>query len=530
MMTLKNYILPLFILFLSVFVFGQTIAAHSTTQSGAAKKVAVRVTFPGETNQLTIKVVDDAFKFAKDAGINIAQYYPEWGKVETRKGKYNWEELDNNISFSSKAGMKASLIVKIVDNFKLGHLPGDIKFTRFDDPVFIERFTGFILAVLDRFDGKIEYLYIGNEIDIYFEKNRDHIDPYIQLYSKVYAAAKAKHPDVRFGTISTYHDAYKNNALDIVEDIGKQGDILGFTLYPQNMGMQPADTIRLIQEMSSIAAKLDKKFTLTETGFSTQGMAGSEEKQAHFVEELYKGYEMTSNMDCLSLFILYDLSDSVNDMIAASYGVGGNKDFLQWLGTLGVLHNNGKPKKAWAAVRPAHQSSAAVVATKSSEASSAGNSTSQAQTTASNSTMNLSSLKGLGGTTAVDINKSEGSLVWEYKFSNVNNMSMIADFDTRFNPSSRSLSMSAISDVTTTVAIVLIEKGDVNYEKYVQLPAGKEQLINLTWSDFKLQQGKTDKNKQLDIDQVKSWTIIDLSGFSGKSGSNKITFRNVSVN
>lgn len=514
---MKNSILFIILTLLPVFSVGEALASE---------RVAVRVTFPGETSKWTTNSIDDAFRAARDSGINIAQFYPEWGKIEKKAGKYDWSELDNNIHFTRKAGMKASLIVKIVDNFKIGHLPGDIRFKNFDDAKLNQRFTSFILTMLDRYKGKIEYLYIGNEIDIYFDKNRGHLDPYIRFYSKLYSSAKPKHPEVKFGIVTTYHDAYKNRALDIVEKIGKNGDILGFTLYPQMMGKQPADTTDLIADMSSIAASVNKKFTLTETGFSTKGFSGSEEKQARFIEELYKGYANSGNMDCLSLFILYDLPDSINEMIASSYGVGGNKDFLQWQGTLGVLHNSGKAKSAWQHVRPAAVKSIDKTPKKVKTDTSVAT-----QTGASNAgkIIDLNNLTGLGGTVAVDVNQNQKTLVWQYKFSNVGNMSMLADFKTKFKKPSRSLSMNIASDKKTTLAIVLIEKGDVNYEKYIVLPARKTQTISIPWNDFALQQGHKDKNNQLNLDQIKSWTFIDTTGFSGKTGSNKIEIKNLTM-
>jgi exo-beta-1,3-glucanase (GH17 family) len=201
---------------------------------------------------------------------------------------------------------------------------------------------------LKRYNGEISYLWIDNEIDDYLYKHKDEINDYSEFYKHIYLAVKQKYPKIKIGTISTYHDAKNNKALDIIKKVGGKGDVLGFSLYPQMMkNSKPADVEKFFREMSSLADDAGLKFAITETGWSTAGFGGSEAKQAQYITELFKAYKKHKNeMEFLGLFNLYDFPKSVNKAIASNMGAG-NKKFIKFQGSLGLAYNNGESKQAW---------------------------------------------------------------------------------------------------------------------------------------------------------------------------------------
>jgi hypothetical protein len=314
--------------------------------------ISMVVTFPGEIEEWTIESINKTYNTIRDAGIRISHIYYSWGEIEKKNKNYKWDELDFNIRTITKHNMQTSLVIKIIDTDSVGQLPEDITFVSFDSPLFKERFKSFILALLDRYRDKIEYLWIGNEIDGYFYKHRDQFDNYVGFYEGIYLAIKEKYPKVKVGTISTFHDAKRNQALDLIEKIGKTGDLIGFSVYPQGIkytkgGAKPSDIETILSEISSIANRLNKKFAITETSWSTAAYGGSEGKQTQYIKELFGAYKKYKDkIKFLGLFVLYDLPESINRKITAHYGIK-DKKFFEFQASLGLAHNNGDAKKSW---------------------------------------------------------------------------------------------------------------------------------------------------------------------------------------
>ena len=314
-----------------------------------AANISMVVTFPGELKEWTQENINRTYKTLKNAGIKISNLYYSWGEIEETKENYNWGSLDFNHHVINEHDMKVSLEIKLIDVNQIGTLHEDIAFTSFDDSFFKETCKTFILALLDRYEGKIDYLWIGNEIDDYFYNHRDQLDDYISLYNETYLAVKAKYPEVKVGTISTFHDARRNQALDIIEKIGKTGDIIGFSLYPQMIeGAEPVDTDTIFSEMLNISDRVNKKFAITETGWSSVGFNGSEIKQAQYIRELFRTYnKYKDDLEFLCLFVIYDIPENLNKEIAEPFGLGEHKEFLKMIGSLGLVHNDGRAKEAW---------------------------------------------------------------------------------------------------------------------------------------------------------------------------------------
>lgn len=312
-------------------------------------QICIVPSFPGELKEWTPPNVERTYNTIKKAGIQISHISYMWGEIESKEGRYNWDELDFHLKTFKEYNIKVSLLINIIDTNKIGQLPKDVIFTDFNSPLFKERFKTFILKVLERYGGKIDYLWIGNEIDEYFSKHRDQLDSYIRLYNETYIAVKTKYPNVKVGTISAYQNAKNYQALDIIEMAGRFGSIIGFTLYPQMIeNTSQRDVEKVFSEMSVIASRVNKKFAITETGWSSAGFEGSETKQTQYIQDLFKSYlKYNEKIEFLGLFLLYDFPETVNKSFAASYGIDGHKEYLKFQGSLGLAHNDGRAKEGW---------------------------------------------------------------------------------------------------------------------------------------------------------------------------------------
>ncbi len=315
--------------------------------------VGMVVTYPGEIYHWTAEDIFKTMDTVKRAGIKVSHLYYMWNEIEKKNGKYSWDELDFNLKVLSDRGIRASIVIKLIDTANMGQLPGDLSFRSFESESLRKRFKSFLVALLDRYKGQLDYVWIGNEIDGYFEKHRDQMKGFIGFYDEVYRGLKKKHPAVKVGTIFTFHDARNNNLFDIIREIGKKGDLIGFSFYPQTIkGATPADTGKFFNEMVSLSGKLNKNFVIAETGWSSVGLNGSESNQANFIRELFSAYRNSkSKVDFLGLFVLYDFPDSINSALADSYGMGGHKEFVQFQGSLGLAHNDGREKAGWKAMQ-----------------------------------------------------------------------------------------------------------------------------------------------------------------------------------
>jgi predicted GH43/DUF377 family glycosyl hydrolase len=316
-------------------------------------QLSMAVNFPGEGSQVTTEGMRTTYATAKNLGISLNTLYYMWSELEPNGAGHQWGGLDLEMQLLAEQNLRASFILKVIDTSQLGTFPDDLRFQRFDDPIFMSRLTRFVRALLDRYPRQIAYMWIGNEIDDYFFNHRGQIGAYSRLYSTVAAAAKASHPEVKVGTISTYHDAKMQKALDVIQSIGAAGDIIGFSLYPQAItGATPTSTEKYFLEMSAIAQKVHKPFSITETNWSADGMGGSESRQVAYIHDLFRVYrKYRSQIETLGLFVLYDFSDSVNRALAEQVGLAGHGEFLRFTATLGYAKNNGAPRPSWTALK-----------------------------------------------------------------------------------------------------------------------------------------------------------------------------------
>jgi len=310
---------------------------------------SVVVNFPGELHDLKPEDIQIAYKTAHLAGFKITNLYYNWGEIETKKQEYNWDELDYNIQLIKDNKLICSLVIKIIDTNKVGTLPTDLKFSSFNERLFVSRFKKFIISLLERYSQTVHYIWIGNEIDVFLFKHKKFIQDYIKFYKSTYISIKRRFPNIKIGVVFSYHDAKNNNALYLIQKVGRYGDIIGFSFYPQIL--KKADPSKLyiyFNEMLQISSKIGKKFAITETGWSSSGLNGSEESQADFIKKLFRVYaNYKDDVEFLGLFVLYDFPESLNRSLAQSYGLSKFKEYLKFQGSLGFAYNNGTPKKSW---------------------------------------------------------------------------------------------------------------------------------------------------------------------------------------
>ncbi len=320
------------------------------------------VVFPPEAvEDWTVESLDAAYSSAKSLGATHSTIYYAWGEIERSVGWPDWDDIDYSLDLIARNGMKASVILKPIDTNAIGELPDGVDLHDFRDPEIIDLFVRFADALLDRHQGKVEYLWIGNEIDVFLAEHPQAAEDYRLFYQSVVERLTTNHPDVKIGTITTYHDAMANQNMDDVISIARHGDYLGFTYYPETMsGVSGEDVAGHLEEMARFAADAGCKWVVTESGWSTQGRYGSEDLQATFVRQVLLNVpELDNQPEYYGWFILYDMHPDLARDVAGHFGMGPeNQEFVNFVGTQGLGRNDGTHKPAWAELQGGDQASA----------------------------------------------------------------------------------------------------------------------------------------------------------------------------
>lgn len=298
-----------------------------------------------------------ALRLAKSNGVQVLHSYMLWGQVEDSTGARSWEWNDALMGYRFLEGFEVSLVVNLIHTAVRGPMPEDLQNRDFDDPEFIQRFTDFILAVLDRYP--VQYLSIGNEVNDYFVGHRDEIPAYKVFFESVYEAIKLQHPDLKVAMTFAYHDAESQGALDIIRELDL-GDFLPVTLYLYDQGFQytrdPAELDDYFSRILDLAA--GKPIAFAEIGWSTaESLGANQTDQAVFLSNAFGLLaEHKDQIEFLSWFSLHDSklensADAALTFLTDRPDLITNEDFMpgfiDFLNYMGLRENDGTPKEAW---------------------------------------------------------------------------------------------------------------------------------------------------------------------------------------
>jgi len=324
--------------------------AEKKAQSGV--KLGVSPLPGGDVEEWDDGSFTESFQKAREGGISVAVWRHQWGEIEPTLENFDWGSLDYEVYKTEQQGMEYSLVIEVVHTNSPGKYPQGINFTKFNDPEFITAFNTFLRELLARYQGKIDYLWIGNEVDFYLHDNPAQVEPFLKFYREAEEQVKAMEPGITVGIAGSYHLARNSGEVSLLRDFAEESDSIALSLYMEDDSTEPepSETRRYFEQM--LGNFPEKKVAIVETAWSSSGPRSSEERQARYVEELSGVLEQRGDRFLfLSWFVLYDLPQSLNREIAGSFGIPlhteDGKDFLSWQGSLGLLENDGEEKLAW---------------------------------------------------------------------------------------------------------------------------------------------------------------------------------------
>jgi len=310
-----------------------------------------------DQNEFNLPDYQKALALARESGVQVSHYYVQWGEIETVPGVYDWTIPDYILEATNLEGLQISVVINVIHTTVLGRVPPDLVGITFDDPRFSSRLTQFLTAFADRYDGKLHYLSIGNEVNDYFFSHPGEVEPYAAAFDQARSAIHQNHPELPVGIVFAYHDAETQGTLDVVKELN-HGDFIAFTLYLYNDGFHFTRDPGLIGEYMDRMIDLadGTPIAIVETGWSTaEFLDGNETDQAEYVRQIFAALkERGEHFHFLSWFVMHDSRRDFCAQQALTFFEPGTEPdpefmepFVTFLCYFGLRESDGSPKPAW---------------------------------------------------------------------------------------------------------------------------------------------------------------------------------------
>ncbi|MCL4395048.1 MAG: beta-galactosidase [Chloroflexi bacterium] len=137
---------------------------------------------------------DRTVRMAHDAGIVWAKQQFAWEDIEKRKNQFDWTKYDQIVATFEKYGLQ--IIARLDRPPAWAHKDNTIPQGPPDD---YADYGDFVDAFVRRYQGRIHFIQVWNEPNIYPEWGNQPVDPsaYVQLLKVAYTRAKAADPTIR---------------------------------------------------------------------------------------------------------------------------------------------------------------------------------------------------------------------------------------------------------------------------------------------------------------------------------------------
>ena len=289
-------------------------------------------------------LIPQACRLSRELGADIISWYFFWGGLED-----DWTVADCVMECLSLEG-KSAAVMNIIHTNVLGAYPPEFK--HFKDPGFREAFAEFSVEFVLRY--KPEYYFIGGEVDIYLNSHRDEIPSFKEVYEYAYSEIKKASPETKVGSVFAYHYARDYDALDIIQTLSEECDIVGYTCHPHEENFSYKNLSRGLQYLKEIKDVVpDKPYCIIETCWSSSSLLdSSEDLQAEFVHDFFD-YVETGGAEFVIWFSLHNQHDCTQAaqthlepvpelQIDEAYV----RAFEEFMCSPGLIYSDGTPKKA----------------------------------------------------------------------------------------------------------------------------------------------------------------------------------------
>jgi len=294
-----------------------------------------------------------AIKEAKELGVDFVPLALAWDMIEMTPNQFNDEFLDLINWIYSSQDIEIMLQIAPIEH-KVNRMVPDLKEKSFDDPEVISRFNKMIDHFYEKTpDVKIAAISIGNEIDAYIDSSTKW-NAYESFYKQVteHIKDKKRWVDVPIGVKTMFTGITRQYANEIMS-LNQYSDVIMVTYYPLASDFTFRDTDDVDEDMRLIIEKAkDKPIYFMEIGYSSGSIVNSsQDKQKEFVIKVFKAWDKyAEHVKTINFVWMHDILDKDVLYYNEYYGTSDPR-FSDYLATLGLKHNDGKPKLAWIALK-----------------------------------------------------------------------------------------------------------------------------------------------------------------------------------
>lgn len=310
------------------------------------------------TEQQVIDIFLEAFDLGVDAGARGQMTTYHWSDLEPSINAYDTGELDSlddAIANAIAHDLTQFIGIQMI-NTTQRELPAEFSATGFDDPAMITQFSALLDRVITPNIGKIKYLSIGNEVDVYLRAHPGEWTGFKTFFDAAREHARTLDPDILVGITATAEGALTLSRNELLQ-LNEHSDVVILTYYPLDFGGDGTVTVRAPQspvtDFTDMLAFADgKALVLQEVGYPASPLnASSEAMQADFIESVFSAWRNAAdNIPFLNLFVLHDFTAQMCADFTTYYGVAGlgnAESFEAYLCTLGLREDDGTPRQAW---------------------------------------------------------------------------------------------------------------------------------------------------------------------------------------
>ena len=211
--------------------------------------------------------------------------------------------------------------------------------------------------MIDRFyektpDIRVSGIVIGNEVGAYMDSSAKW-NAYESFYGQVTEHIKNKErwKDAPIGIKTMFTGITKQYVKEIMS-INKHSDVIMVTYYPLTSDFTFRDPSDVDKDMQLVIEKAEgKPVYIMEIGYSSGSIVNSSpENQKKIINEVFKTWDKyAEHIKVINFVWMHDILDADVLYYNEYYGTS-DPNFSNYLATLGLKHNDGKPKIAWTAL------------------------------------------------------------------------------------------------------------------------------------------------------------------------------------
>ena len=304
------------------------------------------------------EAIDTAYVELLDRGMHGLAAFVNWADMLNADGSINTTEFVNSLENITVLGLTPYLVIATIDTNNL-QAPWEYRDPlnerelapgmRFDSPEMIARFgelLDVVVPILMEHDGF--YLSVGNEVDVWLAQRTDQIDAYTSFVQAAKQRIQSVAPELAVGSTLTSDVMINPEIWTPLLDVS---DAISYTYYHiDDTGVLEASLFpQALDDLVSLAGA--KQILFQEIGIPSGWAAnttigGSVELQRQFIEILFSEMALRPQIRLWSFLTLGDWSDDQVAFFAEYYGID-SPEFLEYLGTLGLIWNDGAPKPGY---------------------------------------------------------------------------------------------------------------------------------------------------------------------------------------